>query len=212
MNTKKRILISILAILLIAVVIGLIIFFVTRNSEKKIDLKNFKKITIYNYLENDLLTVQKLYLADSNSNLNDVELLQVQIQSVLDSYFTDNPDATSVSVQELYSLLEEQYKTDSSSIDFHGLVLSNYEYNFETDMIEKSPNSNIVSNDNIYSQFVGAENQTLEITNITELPSGEYKVYGNILDGESVISSAEIILKVENGNISIQDCSINNDI
>lgn len=205
---KKYKIVFITVALIIIIAICIIIFLSTRITEKELNLSDFEKIAIYNYLENDLLNMQTLYLKANNSDLNEIESLQVQVQDALDNYFSDNPNATSVSVSEINSILSSEYNIDTSLVDFHGLVLSNYEYNPETDEIVINADSTIQANDSLYNEFANLENQTLKITKITQISDKQYKVYGNILENDDVISSAEITLTLENDTLTIEDCSI----
>ena len=205
---KKYKLLLITFAIIIIIAICLIIFLSSRGEEKELELSDFEKIAIYNYLENDFLDMQTLYLTANNNNLNDVELMQVQIQDALDTYFSNNPDATSVSVSEINSILSTDYNIDTSLVDFHGLVLSNYEYNPDTDEIVVNPNTNIQADTSLYNDFSNLDNQSLDITKITQISDNQYKVYGNILDNDSIISTIEITLKVENDALTIENCSI----
>ena len=198
----------IIIVIVLIIVILLAIFLSNRKTEKELELSDFEKIAIYNYLENDLLDMQTLYLKANNSNLNDVEMIQVQVQDALDNYFANNPNATSVSTSVIYSILSNNYDIDSSLVDFHGIVLSNYEYNPDTNEIVINNNSDVQPDMSLNAEFDNLDNQKLDITKITELPDGQYKVYGNILDNESIISTAEIVLKLENDTIQIGECSI----
>lgn len=205
---KKYKLPVIIIVIVLIIVILLAIFLSNRKTEKELELSDFEKIAIYNYLENDLLDMQTLYLKANNSNLNDVEMIQVQVQDALDNYFANNPSATSVSTSVIYSILSTEYDIDSSLVDFHGIVLSNYQYNPETDEIVINNNSDVQPDMSLNAEFDNLDNQKLDITKITELPDGQYKVYGNILDNESIISTAEIVLKLENDTIQIGECFI----
>lgn len=206
---KNKILILTLAVIII-IAICLIIFLSTKdsNTEKELVFSDFEKTAIYHYLEDDLLDMKTLYLKDNNNDLNDVEIIQVQVQDALDNYFTNNPNTTSVSVSEINSILSSEYNVDTSLVDFHGLVLSNYEYNPETDEIMVNGNSDTQPNMALYNEFANLENQSLEITKITQLSENEYKVYGNILDNDSAIATCEVTLKLENNVFTIADCSI----
>lgn len=205
---KKYKLPVIIIVIVLIIVILLAIFLSNRKTEKELELSDFEKIAIYNYLENDLLDMQTLYLKANNSNLNDVEMIQVQVQDALDNYFANNPNATSVSTSVIYSILSNDYDIDSSLVDFHGIVLSNYEYNPDTNEIVINNNSDVQPDMSLNAEFDNLDNQQLDITKITELPDGQYKVYGNILDNESIVSTAEIVLKLENDTIQIGECSI----
>ena len=209
---KKYKLLLITFAIIIIIAICLIIFLSSRGEEKELELSDFEKIAIYNYLENDFLDMQTLYLTANNNNLNDVELMQVQIQDALDTYFSNNPDATSVSVSEINSILSTDYNIDTSLVDFHGLVLSNYEYNPDTDEIVVNPNTNIQADTSLYNDFSNLDNQSLDITKITQISDNQYKVYGNILDNDSIISTIEITLKVENDALTIENCSITDQV
>ena len=128
LNFIKKFKIQILIIVIILIIaICLAVFLPSKNTEKELQFSDFEKVAIYDYLENDLLDMQTLYLTANNSNLNDVEKIQVQVQNALDNYFSNNPSATSISVGEINSILSSEYGIDTSLVDFHGLVLSNYE-------------------------------------------------------------------------------------
>lgn len=205
---KKNKLFIIIVLIILVIAICLIAFLSGKSSEKELDFSDFERVAIYNYFENDFLNVSDLYLKANNSNLNDVEILQVQVQDALDNYFSNNPDSTSISVSEINSILSDDYNIDTSLVDFHGLVLSNYEYNPETDEITVNANSNIQANNSLYNEFQNYDNQSLEITQITQISDNQYKVYTNILDNDSVISTAEVTLKLENDAFTIENCSI----
>lgn len=205
---KKYKLPVIIIVIVLIIVILLAIFLSNRKTEKELVLSDFEKIAIYNYLENDLLDMQTIYLKSNNSELNDVEMIQVQVQDALDNYFANNPNATSVSTSVIYSILSNDYDIDSSLVDFHGIVLSNYEYNPDTNEIVINNNSDVQPDMSLNAEFDNLDNQQLDITKITELPDGQYKIYGNILDNESIVSTAEIVLKLENDTIQIGECSI----
>lgn len=207
---KYKIQILIIVIIIIIIAICLAVFLPNKDTEKELQLSDFEKVAIYDYLENDLLDMQTLYLTANNNELNDVEMIQVQVQNALDNYFSNNPSATSVSVSEIYSILSNEYGIDTSLVDFHGLVLSNYEYNPETDEIIINGNTGIQPDTTLNNEFANLDNQKLEINKITQISDNQYKVYGNILDNDSVISTTEITLKLENDTLQIETCSISN--
>lgn len=205
---KKNKLFIIIALVILVIAICLIVFLSSKSSEKELELSDFERVAIYSYFEDDFLDLRDLYLKANNSNLNDVEILQVQVQTALDNYFSNNPDSTSISVSEINSILSTDYNINTSLVDFHGLVLSNYEYNPETDEIVVNANSNVQANTSIYNEFQNYDNQSLKVTKITQISDGQYKIYANILDGDNVISTAEVTLKLENDAFSIESCSI----
>lgn len=205
---KKNKLFIIIVLVILVIAIFLIAFLSSKSGEKELNFSDFERVAIYNYFENDFLSVSDLYLKANTSNLNDVEILQVQVQNALDNYFSNNPDSTSISVSEINSILSADYNIDTSLVDFHGLVLSNYEYNPETDEIIVNADSNVQANNSLYNEFQNYDNQSLEITKITQLSDNQYKVYANILDNNSVISTAEVTLKLENDVFTIENCSI----
>ena len=211
LNFIKKYKIQILIIVIILIItICLAVFLPSKDTEQELQFSDFEKVAIYDYLENDLLDMQTLYLTANNSELNDVEMIQVQVQNALDNYFSNNPSATSVSVNEIYSILSNEYGIDTSLVDFHGLVLSNYEYNPETDEIIINGNTDIQPDTTLNNEFANLDNQKLEITKITQISDNQYKVYGNILDNDSVISTTEITLKLENDTLQIETCYISN--
>ena len=211
LNFIKKFKFQILIIVIILIItICLAVFLPSDDTEKELQFSDFEKVAIYDYLENDLLDMQTLYLTANNSELNDVEMIQVQVQNALDNYFSNNPSATSVSVSEIYSILSNEYGIDTSLVDFHGLVLSNYEYNPETDEIIVNGNTGIQPDTTLNNEFANLDNQKLEINKITQISDNQYKVYGNILDNDSVISTTEITLKLENDILQIETCSISN--
>lgn len=202
----KFIIITIVVIIIIGICITT--FLSTRNSEKELDFSDFEKTAIYNYLENDVLDVKSLYLKANNDNLNEVELLQIQIQGALDTYFLDNPDYTSISVSDIYAILNSEYSIDTSLIDFHGIVLSNYEYNSETDEIVVNTNNNVKPDIELIDKFSNFDSHSLDITKITQISDNQYKVYGNILNNDIVVSTTEVTLKLDNNQFAIENCTI----
>lgn len=207
---KYKIAIIIVSIVIIAIIATIIIISINKKSEKDLKLSDFQRICIYNYLENNILDIQTLNLKSNNEGLNNVETIQVQVQSALNEYFTEHPDLQTVSVDEVYSILSNKYKIDTSMVDFHGLVLENYDFHPETNEIVKNSNQEFTPDYQLYNQF-DKENlsaQKLKITKLTKLNDNEYKVYANITENENLISTTEVILNIENDELNIKSCSI----
>lgn len=202
----KFIILTVVVIIIIGICITA--FLSNRNSEKELDFSDFEKTAIYNYLENNLLDAKSLYLKANNDNLNEVESLQIQIQDALDTYFTNNPDYTSISVSDIYAILNSEYSIDTSLIDFHGIVLSNYEYNSETDEIVVNTNNDVKPDIALIDKFSNFDSHSLHITKITQISDNQYKVYGNILNNDIVVSTTEVTLKLDNNQFAIENCTI----
>lgn len=195
---------------LILIIIIAIIFIINLNKNKELKFDEFEQIAIYNYFENELLDVETLYQISGNSNYNELEIFQSKLKQALDNYFSNN-SGNEVDSALILSSIESKYIPDN--VDFHGILVSDYEYNFENDTFVKSPGAN-PGLSNIESQVSGIDysNQTSKVQKIEKLDDNKYKIYFNIVDfinPENVLNSGNIIIHIENNEFKIDSCTIN---
>ena len=195
---------------IILIIIIAIILVINLNKDKELKFDEFEKIAIYNYFENDLLNVETLYQLSGKSTYNELEVFQSKLKQALDNYFLNN-SSNEVDSALILSSIESKYIPDN--VDFHGILVSDYEYNFENDTFVKSPGAN-PGLSNIESQVSGIDysNQTSSVQKIEKLDDNKYKIYFNITDSvntENIFNSGEVIIHIENNEFVIDSCSIN---
>ena len=195
---------------IILIIIIAIILVINLNKDKELKFDEFEKIAIYNYFENDLLNVETLYQLSGKSTYNELEVFQSKLKQALDNYFLNN-SSNEVDSALILSSIENKYIPDN--VDFHGILVSDYEYNFENDTFVKSPGAN-PGLSNIESQVSGIDysNQTSRVQKIEKLDDNKYKIYFNITDSvntENIFNSGEVIIHIENNEFVIDSCSIN---
>lgn len=195
---------------IILIIIIAIILVINLNKDKELKFDEFEKIAIYNYFENDLLNVETLYQLSGKSTYNELEVFQSKLKQALDNYFLNN-SSNEVDSALILSSIESKYIPDN--VDFHGILVSDYEYNFENDTFVKSPGAN-PGLSNIESQVSGIDysNQTSKVQKIEKLDDNKYKIYFNITDSvntENIFNSGDAILHIENNDFIIDSCSIN---
>lgn len=199
-----------IAILLIFIIAIILIINLVKNKNKELKFDEFEKIAIYNYFENELLDVETLYQVSGNSNYNELEIFQTKLKQALDNYFLSN-SGNEVNSASILSSIESKYIPDN--VDFHGILVSDYEYNFENDTFVKSPGAN-PGLSNIESQVSGMDysNQKSSVQKIEKLEENKYKIYFNIIDiinSENILDTGDIIVHIENNEFVIDSCTIN---
>ena len=199
-----------IAFAIVVVLIFIIVLITNLNNNKELKFDEFEKIAIYNYFENDLLNVESLYKLSGNSNYNELEIFQAQLKQALDNYFSNN-SGNEVDSALILSSIEGEYIPDN--MDFHGILISDYEYNFEKDTFVKSPGAN-PGLSYVESQAGGQDysNQKTNIQKIEKIEDNKYKIYFNITDSvntENIFNSGDVIIHIENNEFVIDSCSIN---
>lgn len=202
-NRKKLCLI--LAIILIIIIIIVTIILMNSKKEKNLNLSDFEKVGVYNYLENDFLDYDLLeILADEPENeiIEENHKMGVAIEFYFKKYNTNK-----VTKQELkdtyYNIFGEELRADIEAIDAY---TDKYLYNFEKDIIEKNPNQ---------SEENEQKNYKLKISDIYT-NNDEYNVKLDLIRlnndislenddnmQEEKIGTATLTLKVKDGRYNI---------
>lgn len=202
-NRKKLGLI--LTIILIVIIIIVTIILINSKKEKKLNLSDFEKVGVYNYLENDFLDYDLLeILADEPENeiIEENHKMAVAIEFYFKKY-----DTNKVTKQELkdtyYNIFGEELMADIEAIDAY---TDKYVYNFEKDIIEKNPNQ---------SEEIDPKTYKLKISDIYT-NNDEYNVKLDLIRlnndialenddnrQEEKIGTATLTLKVNDGRYNI---------
>ena len=140
---KKVIILALIIILVITVVIC-----INKKSDSTSNLDEFQKQAIYSYLEENVLDVYTLYQKAGKSEYNEIQVFQSKLKQELDNFFANN-DKKSIATSEALGLVDSEYVPEN--VDFHGIIISGYEYNSEKDVLEKS--------DKAYANMAGVESQ-----------------------------------------------------
>lgn len=212
-KSNKNLNVSKLAIVISIVILVIIIAIVIVNSSKNKGLKldEFEKIAIYNYLENDVLDVTTIYKNSGKLEYNDSQIFQAKLKQALDTYFASN-SGKEVSTSEILGTIDSAYIPEY--LDFHGIIVSDYEYNPEKDSFIKTPgaNSNLAGIE-LSANNIDYSNKKTSIQKIEKTSDNKYKISFNIVDAmvdnSSVEASGEAIVIVENNNLKIESCNIN---
>lgn len=207
---KKLIMTIIIAIIILAIIIAIVAKIVSL-----VKLDDFKKYTIYSYLENDVLNVYTLYQLGGKASYDETQVFQSKLKEALDNYFSTN-SGDSISASEALSLVDSIYVPDN--VDFHGIIVSGYEYNAENDTIEKSSDShsNMATIESEVNS-VDYSNQVSKVQKIKKVNNTSYKVYFNIVDttngaaadsdNATVEASGVATVSLVDGSLVIEDCS-----
>ena len=123
MKVKKNLNYKRLAIILIILIFIILIalFFGVFSKNKNLKLDDFEKISIYNYLENDVLNIEKLYKLSGKTGYNELQLFQSKLKQTLDIYFSEHSELE-VSTSTILDLIDPSYIPES--VDFHGIIVS----------------------------------------------------------------------------------------
>lgn len=206
----KNSFITFCAIIAIAIItISLLCAFILKPS-KKLQLSEFEKIAIYGYLE-DHLSLDKLYLLSGKSSYNNLQYTQSKVKEILDSYYENhNEDIIPTSI--VTSELGTKYNISSDTIDFHGILVSNYEYLPEQDAFKRVEGANI-GLASIESQVQTDANSTdkLSITNIEKISDNSYIVYFDVISSETenvASKTGAVTISVINGSYELENCTI----
>lgn len=205
--SKKTIVIAI-AILLVILAIILI---TNLSKNKALNFDEFEKIAIYNYLENEVLDVTTIYKTSGKIEYNDSQIFQAKLKQSLDTYFANN-SSSEVSTSEILGRIDSTYIPDS--LDFHGIIVSDYQYNPENNSFRKSPgaNSNLAGIE-LSANNLDYSNKKTSVQQIEKTSDNKYKVSFNIVDSmvenSTIEASGEAIILIENNNYKIESCNIN---
>lgn len=207
--SKKSLLIY--SVIALAVVLAIILFASTgSNKSMNLDLTDFEKIAVYGYLE-DYLSLDKLYLLAGKSSYDDLHYTRSKIKSILDEQYNSNPDST-IPVSIINSELNDKYSIDSNNIDYHGILVSDYEYMPDQNAFRRveGANKNMGSLENEVDT-VSNSNYELSITNINQVSDNSFVVNFDVVDSSnnSVHQSGNVTVKVIDGTYELENCTIN---
>lgn len=203
----------------IAIIIGIIaliiiLIIVIKNSSKTsndLELDDFEKIAVYSYLEDNLLDVSTLYSLSGNSDYNDIQIFQAKLKQALDEYFSTSSD-NEVSTSTILGLIDSQYIP--SNVDFHGILVSDYEYDTENDTFVKSAGANAnISGLEAEINTIDYSDKKADVQKIEKLSDNTFKVTFNIVNStvEDGIAEAtgEVVLSIQDDELVIDSCTIN---
>lgn len=195
-------------------IIVLIVIYVAILGSTKVPTKldEFQKVAIYGYLE-DYLSLDKLYLKAGKSNYDDLQYTQSKVKQILDSEYQRNPEST-ISTSVISAELSNLYDISSDTIDYHGILVSDYEFVPEEDAFKRVDGANraMASIENVV-ELTGNSNEKISITGIEKLTENSYKVNFNVVDSLSVdriLNSGNATIIAQNGAYELDSCSFDN--
>ena len=207
---SQKVVIAIIAIIVIVAVISTIINIFSKD--KALEFNDFEKAAIYGYLEDTVLDIQKVYQLSGASQYNELQIFQANLKQALDSYFATSSD-TSVPTSTILGMVNSN--SIPASLDFHGIVVSDYEYNPETDSFEKAPgaNANLAGIEADASSITYSDKKA-SVQKIEETEDHKYKVSFNVvnsmIDDGTPEATGEAIISLQDGEIILESCTINN--
>lgn len=210
-NEKTRILSFSIFFAIFVIVFSLIMGIALRPS-KFLELSEFEKIAIYGYLE-DYLSLDKLYMLSGKSSYDNLQYNQSKVKEILDSYYEEhNENIIPTSI--ITSELEAKYNIPSNSIDFHGILVSNYEYLPEQNAFQRveGANSGMASIETQVNSIANSNDKKISITNIERLSDISYIVHFNIVSSNSENTTSETgnaTISINNGIYELESCNIN---
>lgn len=197
--------------IIVFAIIVLVVIVLVLNSSKTLKLSKFEEIAVYGYLE-DYLSPQELYYISGESSLDELQYLQLQVKKAIDSYAQEYQTDT-VPVSNITSALSENKLLKDVNVDFHGIVVSDYEYSPEEDAYIRVEGANsgvafiegdIANDSNL--------NVTTKVKEIKELEKNKFTVYFDLVDDLSdyVSDSGEVVLSIneEDSSLNIDSCKI----
>ena len=207
----KKVAIFIAIIVIIVVIIGVIIAHSNSSENNNLELGDFERISIYNYLESDVLDISDLYLLSGNSNYDNLQIFQAKLKQTLDSYFSEHSESE-VPTSTILELIDSKFVPEN--LDFHGVLVSNYEFNPENDSFVKSEGANAqMAEIEAGITNVDYSNRKVSIQNIEKTADNQYKVSFNIVNSmfeeETVEATGEAMLSINDNKINLDSCSIN---
>ena len=207
---SQKVVIAIIAIIVIVAVIFAIINI--SSKDKALEFNDFEEAAIYGYLEDTVLDIQKVYQLSGASQYNELQIFQANLKQALDSYFATSSD-TSVPTSTILGMVNSN--SIPASLDFHGIVVSDYEYNPETDSFEKAPgaNANLAGIEADASSITYSDKKA-SVQKIEETEDHKYKVSFNVvnsmIDEGTPEATGEAIILLQDGEIILESCTINN--
>ena len=208
LNSKKLIITLISVIAIVVVIFSIVKLFSKDNS---LEFNDFEKAAIYGYLEDTVLDIQKVYQLSGASQYNELQIFQANLKQALDSYFATSSD-TSVPTSTILGMVNSN--SIPASLDFHGIVVSDYEYNPETDSFEKAPgaNANLAGIEADASSITYSDKKA-SVQKIEETEDHKYKVSFNVvnsmIDDGTPEATGEAIILLQDGELILESCTIN---
>ena len=208
LNSQKVVIAIIGIIIIVAVIFAIINIF---SKDKALEFNDFEKAAIYGYLEDTVLDIQKVYQLSGASQYNELQIFQANLKQALDSYFATSSD-TSVPTSTILGMVNSN--SIPASVDFHGIVVSDYEYNPETDSFEKAPgaNANLAGIEADASSITYSDKKA-SVQKIEETEDHKYKVSFNVvnsmIDDGTPEATGEAIILLQDGEIILESCTIN---
>lgn len=215
-KSKKQIVdykkIAIIALVLMITIILVVLIINKTKKSKELKLDEFEKTAIYGYLEENVLDVFTLYQLSGKSEFNEIQLFQSKLKQALDQYFVGKSE-TSVETNTILGMIDEKYVPEN--VDFHGILVSDYEFNPEDDTFVKSPgayaNMSSIETDINNTDYL---NKKANIQKIEKQEENKYNVTFNIVDNMTpenaiVNASGNAVILFKDGNITIESSNIN---
>ena len=208
LNSQKVVIAIIAIIVIVAVIFAIINIF---SKDKALEFNDFEKAAIYGYLEDTVLDIQKVYQLSGASQYNELQIFQANLKQALDSYFATSSD-TSVPTSTILGMVNSN--SIPTSVDFHGIVVSDYEYNPETDSFEKAPgaNANLAGIEADASSITYSDKKA-SVQKIEETEDHKYKVSFNVvnsmIDDGTPEATGEAIILLQDGELILESCTIN---
>ena len=208
LNQKKLIAGLITIVLIIAIIFAIINAF---SKNKSMEFNDFEKAAIYGYLEDSILDMKEVYQISGKSQYNELQIFQANLKQALDSYFATSTD-TSVSTSTILGMVNSSNLP--STVDFHGIVVSDYEYNPETDSFEKAPGANAgLSGIEADANSINYSDKKASVQKIEETEDNKYIVSFNIvnsmIDNGNVEATGEATITLQDGKLVLESCTIN---
>ena len=197
---------------IIGVIITGLLFLFLHKQSKELNLSSFEKVAVSNYLE-DYLSLDKLYLLSGKFSYNELQYTQAKIKETLDSYYNQNPSET-IPASVIITQLENKYNISSDTLDFHGILISDYEYLPAEDAFKRVEGANKGMGDlENQVETTASKNGKTSIKTIEKKVKDSYIVYFDVvsLDSEdNIIDSGNVTIKVVDDNYELESCTFDN--
>lgn len=208
-NQKKDSNSNIIKIIIGIIVVGIVAIIITMISRTKSNNEgNLEKIAAKKYFENGFISVNELYIKAGNSDIDEVQTMQLSLKRALDSYFASSNERT-VKAETILGMIENPY---GYRIDLNGMLVSGYTYSPENDTftVEEEANTRMAVIENTASAKINEnDNKKIMVQNIEKTGDNTYKIIANIgFDKNSVNDKAEMIIKIDGEEIVLESAKI----
>ncbi len=199
-----------IAVIILLIILITVIVNIRKNSSLK--LKPFEKAAVYGYIEDSILDVSTIYNYSGNTLYNDTQIFQANLKQALDDYFSSHPNAKEISTSEALSLVNSSYMP--SSLDFHGIVVSDYTYNPDKETLTRTPGTN-PGLSGIEASAMGTDYSSKKavVTDLKKTSKDTYQVTFNIVEANSENATPEdsgsAIISFKDGIIKLDSCELN---